>query len=81
MIYLELDKHDNKFKYMLLGRCQEDCKTFINCNIKHLWGITIRDHIKAMKDLYNNLEIKPEWLTMDEILEYEKQMKERNNHD
>jgi hypothetical protein len=32
------------------------------------------DHISKMKEIYNELRDKPEWLTMEDINEYEKQM-------
>lgn len=67
------------FEYMLLGRLQSDCKYYLgygnrckNC----LWSGNEKDQIKKMKEIYNNLpeDGKPEWLTYEEILNYEKEM-------
>jgi len=79
-ISIEKEKHDaqTEFEYMLLDRLKDDCNYFLNYgnrNPKVLWGITIEDHIEKMKELYNTLEIKPEWLTYDQILDFENQMK------
>ena len=81
----EIDE-DNKYKhtYMMLGRLQMDCEYFIN-NMgrydtdehikKHLWAGSVDEQIKEMKKLWNSLPIKPEWLSMEEILVYESKMK------
>lgn len=66
-----------KFEYMLLGRLMQDCEYFLNMggrNNKHLWAGDVVSQINKMKELYNNLETKPEWLTMEQILEYEQKM-------
>ena len=70
---------EEKFNYMLLGRLQSDCEYYLgngNRNSKQLWALNETDHIEEMKKLYNKFadDKKPEWLTMDQILEYEKQM-------
>lgn len=69
----------NKFSfyYSLLDRCVSDCKYFLgngNRCEKHLYGKSVKVHIAIMKDIYYKLPQKPEWLTMEEINEYEKQM-------
>lgn len=69
----------NKPNYMLLSRLQEDCNYFLgngNRHEKHLWAGNVQDHIAKMKELYNCFpeEIKPEWITMKDIEDYEKQM-------
>ena len=71
----------NKFTYMMLSRLESDCKYFLgngNRNDDCLWGLNVNDHIQEMKNLYDKLgyEEKPEWLTVEDILNYEKQMKE-----
>ena len=68
-----------RFNYMMLGRLQMDCEYYLgngNRNSKQLWALNETDHIEEMKKLYNKFadDKKPEWLTMDQILEYEKQM-------
>ena len=62
-----------KFTYMLLSRLKSDCDYFLGYGGKSssLWGITVEDHIKKMKELWNKLTIKPEWLTLKELQDYE----------
>jgi hypothetical protein len=69
----------NGFDYMMLSRLESDCKYYLgngNRNKKHLWAGDAKAQIKEMKKLYNELpeNRKPEWLTYEEILEYEKLM-------
>lgn len=69
----------HKLDYQLLDRCKSDCEYFLgggNRQKKHLWGGNIEDHIRKMKDLYCLLPEKPEWLTFEQIEEYERRMKE-----
>jgi len=73
------NKTDNTFKYQMLSRLQMDCDYYLgngNRNIKHLWADDEKSHIQEMKDIYNSLDEKPEWLKWEEILQYEKLMKE-----
>lgn len=70
----------NEYDYMMLGRLQSDADYYLgygNRNEKHLWALNVDDHIKEMKNRWNALpeDKKPEWLTMEDILEYEKKMK------
>lgn len=74
---------DNKYKhtYMMLGRLQTDNDYFLghgNRHEGHLWAGNVDDQIKEMKKLWNQLpeDGKPEWLSMEDILEYERKMKE-----
>lgn len=67
---------NDEFLYMLLSRLQGDCRFYLgngNRNKKYLWALDETDHINEMKAIYNYLEIKPEWLTLEEIAEFEKQ--------
>lgn len=41
---------------------------------KFLWAGNVKDHIKTMKDIWNSLKVKPEWLTMEQIEAWEKEM-------
>ena len=41
---------------------------------KYLWAKDVKSQIAKMKEIWNNLKEKPEWLTMEQILEYEKKM-------
>lgn len=38
----------------------------------YLWGYNVADHIRFMKICFEH--VKPEWLTMDDIISYEEQM-------
>lgn len=63
---------------MLLSRLESDCKYFLgngNRCERHLWAESVDDQISEMKAIWNNLEVKPEWLTMEQIEEYEAKMK------
>jgi hypothetical protein len=67
----------NKFQYMMLGRLQTDCDYFLgngNRSENNLWASTVEEHIAEMKKIWNELEVKPEWLTMEDIENYERQM-------
>jgi len=75
------DSEANKFQYMMLGRLQTDCDYFLGNgqrSVNNLWGATIEEHIAEMKKIWNSLEAKPEWLSMEQIEDYERQMTESN---
>lgn len=66
-----------EFEYMLLGRLKMDCNYYLgngDRHPKHLWAGNEEDQISEMKKLWNGLKEKPEWLTMEEILELESKM-------
>lgn len=44
---------------------------------KFLWAGNVEDHIATMKAIYNSFsdDKKPEWLTMEQITEFETEMK------
>lgn len=66
-----------KFEYMLLNRMQSDCEYYLNMgnrNPHRLWAGSEQAQIDEMKKLWNKLIIKPEWLTMEQIKEYERNM-------
>jgi len=68
------EQKDNKFDYMLLGRLQSDCEYFLgngNGNEEQLHQLTVDAQISKMKELWNRLQEKPEWLSMEEIEDYE----------
>jgi hypothetical protein len=67
-----------KFNYQLLSRLKSDCDFFLengNRKEKYLWALSVDAQIEKMKELYNLVPEKPEWLSMDDILVYEKKMK------
>lgn len=79
MLSKDILKGDKKFRYMLLSRMQSDCNYYLGNgrrNAKHLWAENEADHIQNMKDLWNSFpeNAKPEWLSMEDIREYEKKM-------
>lgn len=77
------DRNNKETLYMLLDRLKTDCEYFLgngNGNEKQLWAKDIDEQIAKMKELYNSFadNEKPEWITMDDINNYEKEMKEYN---
>ena len=75
----ELEKYarDEQFLYMLLSRLQMDCNFYVGCggrNSKNLWAGSEAAHINEMKAIHNYLNPTPEWLTMEQIEEFDKQM-------
>lgn len=67
----------NEFDYMMLSRLKMDCEYFLgygNGLTKHLWAGNVKDQISEMKNIWNKLDAKPEWLSMNDILKYEKNM-------
>jgi hypothetical protein len=70
---------EEKFNYMLLSRLESDCKYYLGYgyrNANKLWAGNEMGQIEKMKELYNcfSKDKKPEWLTYEQILEYEKLM-------
>ena len=68
-----------KFNYMLLDRLRTDCDYYLgngNRNKKCLWAGDEEKQIEKMKKLYNGFpdDNKPEWITLEEIEKYEKEM-------
>ena len=66
-----------EFDYLLLGRLQSDCEYYLNHgrrNPKVLWALEEKAHIEKMKELYNKVEEKPVWITLQDIEEFEKQL-------
>lgn len=81
-VYYEPLPRDKAFEYSMLGRLQSDCEYFLgngNSYEGHLWAHTVEAQIKEMRDRWNAFEDdeKPEWLTMEQIDEYEKLMLDR----
>lgn len=67
----------NTFEYMLLSRLVGDCKFFLGNGNGYegtLWANNVVDQIAKMKDLWNNLEVKPQWLDISDINKYETEM-------
>ena len=76
----EENNTDLEYRYMLLDRLKQDCEYFLgngNGNAEHsLWAKDIDEQIAKMKELYNSFtdDQKPEWITMEDINNYEKEM-------
>ena len=69
-----------KYRYMLLDRLRQDCTYFLGNggrNPKNLCTGDVEQQIEEMKAIWNSFpaEDKPEWLTWEEILEFEQLMK------
>lgn len=75
----DLVHKEDTFRYQMLSRLQMDCDYFLgngNRADKHLWAGNVPDHIKIMRALYNSFsdDKKPEWISMEDIDNYEKEM-------
>ncbi|MGM1023217.1 MAG: LPD11 domain-containing protein [Bacillota bacterium] len=70
-------KNNKKFEYMMLGRLKSDCDTHLDIECaRRLSESERKSTIETMKNLWNGFEDdeKPEWLTWEQILDYEKRM-------
>ena len=68
---------DNRFNYMMLDRLKSDCEYYLvngGRNKNSLWAHDEQAQIDKMRELYDSLTIKPEWLTMEQIDEYAARM-------
>lgn len=66
-------------RYSLLDRLKNDCEYFLgfgNRCTEYLWAGSVSEQIWCMKVLYLLFPIdeKPEWLSMSDILSFERQM-------
>lgn len=80
---------DKSFPYRMLSRLQNDCKYVLGALKdsskdgkldletinKFLWFNDIDKQIAFMKGIYERLDEKPEWITLEEIEDYRNQMK------
>ena len=78
-IYYEPLPYDMQFRYQMLGRLKSDCDYFLGNGYGyegHLWASSVEKQIAEMKRRWNEFEEdeKPEWLTMEQIEEYERNM-------
>lgn len=82
--FTEKEKRERKFRfeYMMLSRLKDDCDGFLSdddCryhNPRGIWGTNVESHIRRMKEIWSKIpeDIKPEWLTFEQILDYESRM-------
>lgn len=72
---------DDSFRYMMLSRLQSDCKYVLNnelCDLRHLWVVDDpKTHCELMRELYKSLPEEPDWITLEDIDTYEKEMLEK----
>ena len=64
-------------EYQLLDRLRSDCEYFLgagNRAEKHLWAGSVHAQIAKMRELYDTLPEKPEWLTKETIDDYAERM-------
>ena len=69
---------DYSFEYMLLDRLRMDCEYYLGAgqhNNKYLWAGNRNSQIAKMRELYEMIPDKPEWLTPEMINSYEARMK------
>ena len=72
-------EHDDTFRYQLLDRLRIDCNYYLgygNQNPHYLWAGSVEEQINTMKEVWESFpaDSKPEWLTWEQILEYERDM-------
>lgn len=75
-------------EYRLLSRLKSDCEYFLGTGAraeKHLWAGNVDEQIDKMRELYDLLPEKPEWLSKQDIDNYERQMiksaQSKNNYE
>ena len=75
-------------EYRLLSRLKSDCEYFLGTGAraeKHLWAGSVNEQIDKMRELYDLLPEKPEWLSKQDIDNYERQMigsaQSKNNYE
>jgi hypothetical protein len=82
MRYLKLfEDYENtekdEFHYMFLDKLRNDCEYFLhygNGSENVLPSKNIEEHIATMKETWEKLPIKPEWLSYEQIEDYERKM-------
>ena len=77
-ILRETMEADYRKYYMLLSRLQQDCNYYLGHggrDAKHaLWAHDEQEQIDKMRELYNILPEKPEWITLEDIDNYAREM-------
>lgn len=71
-------RNKNEFQYMLLSRMQSDCEYYLGYGNRspRILSENPQGHIDHMKKLWEDFpaQEKPEWLTWEQILEYEQKI-------
>lgn len=70
---------EEKFNYQMLSRLKMDCDYYLGnggYSENVLWAKNVEEQIAKMKKIHNSFSEnkKPEWLTYEDILDYEKKM-------
>ena len=69
---------DDRFNYMLLDRLRCDCEYYLGYGGRDannsLWAHDEQKQIDKMRELYDLLSEKPEWLTREQIDKYAAKM-------
>ena len=76
-VYKDESEEVAQIRYRLLDRLRSDCEYFLGAggrNEKHLWAESVQEHIAKMRELYNLLPEKPEWLSEQDIDRYAENM-------
>ncbi len=78
--HIENQRNAFHFEYMMLSRLKEDCEYFLGYGNRcenRLWAGNVESQIAEMKRIWNLFPegLKPQWITWDEILRYERRMK------
>ena len=80
---------DNKFDYMLLDRLKADCEYFLGACAeaaasgdgtiagaeRQLWAGSVESQVAKMRELFDKVPEKPEWLTAEDIDRYDAEMR------
>jgi len=70
-----MSKNDPTYDYMCLGRMQMDCEAFIDQpQNEHLMMLTVEGQLAAMKELYARVPEPPEFMSVEDIAQYEEEM-------
>lgn len=72
-------KSEKSFRYQMLGRLAADCEYYLGYGNRYadsLWAHDEARQIELMIALYNSFgaDEKPQWLSMEQIMEYQKEM-------
>lgn len=78
------------YDYQLLERLKSDCDYYLGACVdfgmdmtaaqKNLWAGNIEAQVSKMRELYDKLPEKPDWLTMQDIDRYEHDMLAQRDH-
>lgn len=71
-------QQEHRQDYRLLSRLRSDCEYFLGAGTraeKHLWAGSVEGQIAKMRELYEVLPQKPEWLSEQDIDRYERRMR------